>query len=54
MGIILGIFIWSNFPFNAAWILGLWVGINLLGDSWIASRSAIARSATREHVYGEW
>jgi uncharacterized membrane protein HdeD (DUF308 family) len=31
-GIILGIFIWSDFPFNAVWLLGTWVGINLLFD----------------------
>jgi uncharacterized membrane protein HdeD (DUF308 family) len=31
-GIILGIFIWSSFPFNAVWLIGTWVGINLLSD----------------------
>lgn len=31
-GIILGIFIWSNWPFTAAWIIGLWIGINLFSD----------------------
>ncbi len=28
--IILGIFIWSQWPLNASWILGVWVGIGLL------------------------
>ncbi|WP_141242212.1 HdeD family acid-resistance protein [Leptolyngbya sp. BC1307] len=28
--IILGIFIWSQWPLNAPWILGLWIGIGLL------------------------
>lgn len=31
-GIIFGIFIWSSFPFSAAWLIGTWVGINLLFD----------------------
>ncbi|BAZ08465.1 hypothetical protein NIES4071_02700 [Calothrix sp. NIES-4071] len=30
LGIILGIFIWSEWPFNAPWLIGLWVGISLL------------------------
>lgn len=32
IGIIFGIFIWSNFPFNAAWLIGTFIGINLLFD----------------------
>ncbi len=32
IGIIFGIFVWSNFPFSAAWLIGLLVGINLLCD----------------------
>ncbi len=32
VGIIFGIFVWSNFPFSAAWLIGLLVGINLLWD----------------------
>ena len=28
--IILGILIWSQWPLNAPWILGLWVGFGLL------------------------
>lgn len=31
-GIILGIFIWSEFPFNAVWLIGTWIGIDLLFD----------------------
>jgi uncharacterized membrane protein HdeD (DUF308 family) len=31
-GIIVGIFIWSSFPFSAVWLIGTWVGINLLFD----------------------
>jgi uncharacterized membrane protein HdeD (DUF308 family) len=32
IGIICGIFIWSSFPFSAVWLIGTWVGINLLFD----------------------
>lgn len=32
IGIILGIFIWSNFPSSATWLLGTLIGINLLFD----------------------
>ncbi len=32
LGIIFGIFIWSNFPFNAPWMIGLLVGVNLFAD----------------------
>lgn len=32
MGIIFGIFIWSNFPFSAAWVIGVLVGVNLFSD----------------------
>ncbi len=32
LGIILGIFIWSKWPQDALWILGLWVGLNLVFD----------------------
>jgi uncharacterized membrane protein HdeD (DUF308 family) len=31
-GIMFGIFIWSSFPFSAVWLLGTWVGINLVLD----------------------
>lgn len=44
--IILGIFIWSEWPFNAAWIIGLWVGISLLFNGiWIITLSSLPRSA---------
>ncbi len=32
IGIIFGIFIWSSFPFSAAWVIGTLIGINLLFD----------------------
>lgn len=32
LGIILGIFIWSSFPASAPWLIGVWVGVNLLSD----------------------
>jgi uncharacterized membrane protein HdeD (DUF308 family) len=32
IGIIFGIFVWSNFPFYAAWLIGTLVGVNLLFD----------------------
>ena len=31
-GIILGIFIWSKWPQDASWLLGLWIGLNLTFD----------------------
>lgn len=46
LGIILGIFIWSEWPFNAALIIGLWFRINLLSDGiWIITLSSLPRSA---------
>ena len=34
--IILGIFVWSNWPSDASWLIGLWVGIGLfLNGAWI-------------------
>jgi uncharacterized membrane protein HdeD (DUF308 family) len=45
LGIILGIFIWSQWPFNADWLIGLWVGINLLFDGiWMITLSSLPRS----------
>lgn len=32
IGIIFGIFVWSNSPFMAAWLIGTLIGINLLFD----------------------
>lgn len=49
LGIILGIFIWSEWPFNADWLLGIWVGINLLVDGiWTISLSSLLRSPSPE------
>ena len=32
IGIIFGIFVWSNFPFRAVWMIGILIGTNLLFD----------------------
>lgn len=46
LGIILGIFIWSEWPFNADWLIGLWVGINLVVDGiWMITLASLPRSA---------
>ena len=43
--IILGIFIWSEWPFNADWLLGLWVGIGLLVNGfWMITLASLPRS----------
>ena len=43
--IILGIFIWSEWPFNADWLLGLWVGIGLLLNGlWIITLASFSPS----------
>lgn len=43
--IILAIFIWSGWPFNADWIVGLWVGISfLISGFWIITLSSLPRS----------
>lgn len=45
LGIILGILIWSEWPFNAAWLLGLWVGISFLFHGiWTIALSSLPRS----------
>lgn len=45
LGIILGIFIWSEWPFNAIWLIGLWVGISLLFNGiWMITLSSLSRS----------
>lgn len=45
LGIILGILIWSEWPFNAAWLIGLWVGISLLFNGiWMITLSSLPRS----------
>jgi uncharacterized membrane protein HdeD (DUF308 family) len=49
LGIILGILIWSNWPYSAVWVLGLWVGINLLVDGiTIVVASLTLRSALNQ------
>ena len=46
LAIILGILIWSGWPFNADWIIGLWVGISLLFNGiWMILLSLLPRSA---------
>lgn len=45
LGIILGILIWSEWPFNAAWLIGLFVGISLLFNGiWMITLSSLPRS----------
>ncbi|MDX2228160.1 MAG: DUF308 domain-containing protein [Leptolyngbyaceae cyanobacterium bins.349] len=47
-GIILGIFIWSRFPSNADWVIGLLVGLHFLfTGTWILFFSSLTRSALR-------
>lgn len=48
VGIILGIFIWSRFPYSADWLIGLWVGLHLLFTGiWILFLSSAMRLALR-------
>lgn len=48
VGIVLGIFIWSRFPYSADWFIGLWVGLHLLfTGSWILVISSVIRAALR-------
>jgi len=45
LGVILGILIWSEWPFNAAWLIGLFVGISLLFNGiWMITLSSLPRS----------
>ena len=45
LGIILGILIWSEWPFNAVWLIGLWVGISLLFNGiWMITLSSLPRT----------
>ncbi|PPS42216.1 HdeD family acid-resistance protein [Chroococcidiopsis sp. TS-821] len=45
LGIILGILIWSEWPFNADWLLGLFVGITLLFNGiWMIILSSLPRA----------
>ena len=47
--VILGVMIWQEWPASALWVIGLFVGINLLfrGFNWIALGLALARSPAR-------
>ena len=48
VGIILGVFIWSRFPYSADWLIGLWVGIHLLfSGAWILVLASTLRVALR-------
>lgn len=45
LGIILGIFIWSEWPFNAIWLIGLWVGFSILFNGiWMITLSSLPRA----------
>lgn len=45
LAVILGILIWSEWPFNADWMLGLWIGISLLFNGiWMITLSLLPRS----------
>lgn len=47
-GIILGIFIWSRFPYSADWFIGLLVGLHLLFTGiWILFFSSMTRAILR-------
>ena len=47
--VILGLMIWQEWPASALWVIGLFVGINLLfrGFNWIALGLALARYPAR-------
>ncbi|MEB3337715.1 MAG: HdeD family acid-resistance protein [Leptolyngbyaceae bacterium] len=48
VSIILGILIWNRWPFSAAWVIGLLVGVTLLFNGWwIILVSTSARSLLR-------
>ena len=45
IGIIFGIFVWSSFPFSAAWLIGTLIGVNLLfDDAWMLTLHSGQRS----------
>jgi uncharacterized membrane protein HdeD (DUF308 family) len=45
VGIIFGIFVWSSFPFSAAWLIGTLIGVNLLFDgAWMLTLHSGRRS----------
>ena len=44
VGIICGIFVWSSFPFSAAWLIGTLIGVNLLFDGiWMLAPHSVQR-----------
>ena len=46
VGIIFGIFVWSSFPFSAAWLIGTLIGVNLLFDgAWMLTLHSGQRRA---------
>ncbi|PAX59532.1 HdeD family acid-resistance protein [Brunnivagina elsteri] len=46
IGIIFGIFIWSSFPFSAVWLIGTYIGVNLLFDGvWMLTVNSGQRRA---------
>lgn len=45
LGVILGILIWSEWPFNADWVLGLLIGISFLVNGiWMITLSSLPRA----------
>jgi len=52
ISVLLGILIWQQWPVSGFWVLGTFVGIDLLmnGTSWIALASALRKSPTRTTV----
>lgn len=47
-GIIIGILIWSRFPYSADWLIGLLVGLHFLfTGTWILFLSSLTRSVLR-------
>jgi len=45
LGVILGILIWSEWPFNADWMLGLFIGITILFNGiWMLILSSLPRA----------
>lgn len=48
-GVILSIIIWSEWPFSAIWLLGVWFGCNLLFDGiGVVMVASMIRSAVKE------
>lgn len=53
--VILGIFIWSQWPLNAPWILGLWIGVGLLlnGITTLVFGTAVLAAGANEITQSE-